>query len=235
MKIYQAAALALLLSATAASAACERQKIGREATAFGMMRGQPKTDGTPLWKLANGITVLWCGRTATDSRGIVWNWVSTEWQEEPWPHEGWVSSRIVEGDVPTITQPNKNWEPSSRESTLSDAPAIDLKSRDPWTALVNEIMDLSSRQHNGSPLHIRFCEPEFKTCSDVVSYVRDDGQETAAEVHTDATGAVIDRLVCGLNKTADVRTCVNFDTKKKVTAMKDLHGKWNNIFEEGGF
>jgi hypothetical protein len=117
MKIYQVAALALLLSASTASA-CERQKIGGDAVEFGMMRGQPNLDGAPLWKLANGITVLWCGRTSTDSRGIVWNWVSAQWQEEPWPHEGWVSSRIVERDVPTITRdvptttPNENWEPS---------------------------------------------------------------------------------------------------------------------------
>ena len=231
-KLCSAAALGLIIATSAASAEkggqCELQRV---TATFGMMRAKPSLSAEPLWKLGEGAVVSWCGRTSTDSRGIVWNWVGTMWQEERWAHKGWISSRIVERDVPTITLPNENWEPSKKPEFHTTTPA----NRDQWTDLVNEVIDLSSRQHNGTPLHTRFCEPEFKTCSDVVSYMRLDGLETAAEVHTDAAGAVIDRLVCELNKTQDVRTCVNFDTKEKVTAMKDVHGKWNNIAgqEEG--
>lgn len=100
MKIYNAAMLALLLSTSAASAACEVQKV---TATFGMMRTRPNLGAEPLWKLGNNVSVVWCGRTSTDSRGIVWNWVATEWNEERWAHKGWISSRIVERDVPTIT------------------------------------------------------------------------------------------------------------------------------------
>lgn len=99
MKIYQAAALALLLSNSAASA-CQLQRVN---ATFGMMRAKPNLGADPLWKLGNNVAVIWCGRTSTDSKGIVWNWVATMWQEERWAHKGWISSRIVERDVPTIT------------------------------------------------------------------------------------------------------------------------------------
>ena len=98
MKIYNTAALALLLSTSAASA-CEVQKVN---TDFGYMRAKPTLHSEPLWKLGNDVSVIWCGRTSTDSRGIVWNWVATQWDEEQWAHKGWISSRIVDRDVPTI-------------------------------------------------------------------------------------------------------------------------------------
>jgi hypothetical protein len=107
MRIYNAAALALLLSASAVSA-CEIQKVN---TNFGYMRAKPSLGSSPLWKLGNDVAVVWCGRTSVDSRGIVWNWVATEWNEERWPHKGWISSRIVEREVPTIT---RNETPATR-------------------------------------------------------------------------------------------------------------------------
>jgi hypothetical protein len=93
------AALSLVLSTSAASA-CEIEKVTAN---FGYMRSKPDLGSPALWKLGNDISVVWCGRTSTDRRGIVWNWVATEWSQERWPHKGWISSRIVERDVPTIT------------------------------------------------------------------------------------------------------------------------------------
>jgi|GEM_PF-4318979 hypothetical protein len=99
MAFVCASAILLLLPA-AAHAGCVLEMI--DNANYGYMRAQPNLNAKPLWRLGQNVEVLWCGRTATDSRGIVWHWVATKWQEEPWIHKGWVSSRILTAEVPTI-------------------------------------------------------------------------------------------------------------------------------------
>jgi hypothetical protein len=78
----------------------------------GWIHARPGLAEQDLWKLTAGSTVSWCGNFQTDHHGYptVWHWVSFKSKEEPWPHEGWMSHRILE-----IVQP---------QSTLSNAPAI---------------------------------------------------------------------------------------------------------------
>jgi hypothetical protein len=76
----------------------------------GWVRGQPELSGTPLWQLTNGSVVTFCGRTGSDNRHppIVWHWVSFTSVQEPWHHEGWVSSRILQ---PANGQPQSTQSP----------------------------------------------------------------------------------------------------------------------------
>jgi hypothetical protein len=73
---------------------CERWAVGDE-TNFAWIRGQPNLQGTPLWKLTSGTVMVWCGNASTDRRGIDWYWIEFKSTQEPWPHGGWISSRII--------------------------------------------------------------------------------------------------------------------------------------------
>jgi len=58
---------------------CEGRAVGDEVN-FAWIRGQPNLQGTPLWKLTSGTVMYWIEFKST---------------QEPWPHGGWISSRII--------------------------------------------------------------------------------------------------------------------------------------------
>jgi hypothetical protein len=74
------------------------QEVVLSVDGWGWARGQADMSGTPLWKLTNGSFVKFCGRSRSDNRRppIVWHWISFTTVGEPWNHEGWVSSRILQ-------------------------------------------------------------------------------------------------------------------------------------------
>ena len=73
---------------------CERWVVGDEVN-LAWIRGQPNLQGTPLWKLTSGTVMVWCGNASTDRSGIDWYWIEFKSTQEPWPHGGWISSRII--------------------------------------------------------------------------------------------------------------------------------------------
>jgi TPR repeat protein len=81
-----------------AHAECVQERIIPRHVDFGWIRGQPDLNGKPLWKLGPGSIVTYCGYSARDNRNppIEWHWVSFESVQEPWNHEGWISSHILE-------------------------------------------------------------------------------------------------------------------------------------------
>src|ERR1700730_7394316 len=81
-----------------AHAECVQERIIPRHVDFGWIRGQPDLNGKPLWKLGPDSIVTYCGYSARDNRNppIEWHWVSFESVQEPWNHEGWISSHILE-------------------------------------------------------------------------------------------------------------------------------------------
>ncbi|WP_156964597.1 hypothetical protein [Methylocapsa aurea] len=107
----------IVLGATMAGAlalpayACTQEMVGTDS-GFGYIRGTPDRSGEQLWKLSTGSVVDWCGRNSTDDEGITWHWVTFKSQEEPWAHNGWISSRILQQTGRSVgryrgTQPNR--------------------------------------------------------------------------------------------------------------------------------
>jgi hypothetical protein len=80
------------------STGCVQERIIPQQSGFGWIRGQPDLSGTPLWKLSQGSIVTYCGHSSYDKRKppIEWYWISFESVQEPWKHEGWISSRILQ-------------------------------------------------------------------------------------------------------------------------------------------
>src|ERR1700730_2750672 len=94
-----------------AHAECVQERIIPRHVDFGWIRGQPDLNGKPLWKLGPGSIVTYCGYSAQDNRNprIEWHWVSVESVQEPWNHEGWSSSHILER---VVTEREMTNEPS---------------------------------------------------------------------------------------------------------------------------
>lgn len=89
-------ALAITVCAAAASAEeCITERVVNVPD--GWVRARPGMNEKALWKLAEGSTVKYCGESTSDKRSppIIWHWVSFKSKEEPWEHEGWMSSRIL--------------------------------------------------------------------------------------------------------------------------------------------
>ena len=94
---FRAAALAILIFTPAhaeKSAGCTTERIVSH-DGWGQVRGEPGVRGRPLWRLISGFEVKYCGNALPDERGVPWHWIEFRSAQEPWPHEGWVSSRIL--------------------------------------------------------------------------------------------------------------------------------------------
>lgn len=117
------ATLLIGASATMASASCVKEQVANDHNAW--VRSAPRLSGNPLWKLTPGSEVIYCGRHADDNRRdrITWHWVSFKSDQEPWNHEGWMSSRILESANVAVPQSNT---PSAPQSTLFDRRATTL-------------------------------------------------------------------------------------------------------------
>lgn len=104
-KKFAYAAIFVAVTATMADAKCIREQVANDHNAW--VRGAPSLFGNPLWKVAAGTAVIFCGRKTSDNRKdlIVWHWISFKSNQEPWDHDGWMSSRILE---PANVDPQSN-------------------------------------------------------------------------------------------------------------------------------
>jgi len=53
--------------------------------------------------------MVWCGNASTDRSGIDWYWIEFKSTQEPWPHGGWISSRIITPEA--VAQSNTTAQP----------------------------------------------------------------------------------------------------------------------------
>ena len=113
MSVITQLTLAALLASTITASACQIEVV--DNAAFGWVRSRPSLYANQLWKLQNGVKVVYCGRSAIDDRNIEWRWIAFAYDQEQWPHKGWVSARILSPDVPVITRRAPPQEPSFEE------------------------------------------------------------------------------------------------------------------------
>ena len=62
---------------------------------WAQVRGQPGLSGKPLWRIANGTSVTWCGDELPDNHGHPWKWITFQSEQEQWDHEGWVAAGLL--------------------------------------------------------------------------------------------------------------------------------------------
>ena len=101
------------------------------------------------------------------------------------------------------------------------------KNQAEWSKLVRQFNAKSIKQ-TGKSTFVHFCEPKFKVCTEMVTY-KIKGRTMYVAAVKDEHEVVFERQVCNVNKTEDVRHCVNFDTKTKHTDMKDESGQWHLV------
>jgi len=83
-----------------AASACQVQVV--DNAQFAWVRARPNLYAGQLWKLGAGVEVRYCGRSYIDDRNIEWRWIEFGYDQEQWPHKGWVSARILSPKVPVI-------------------------------------------------------------------------------------------------------------------------------------
>ncbi len=98
-----------------------------------------------------------------------------------------------------------------------------------WAGMVRDLSELSARQNQGKPKLERFCEPELKTCTTVLSARRPDGGDLAFLEIEDAAGQLLARQTCTVNATHDVRNCLNMEDGVAQQFMKGGDGNWKVI------
>ncbi len=98
-----------------------------------------------------------------------------------------------------------------------------------WTGMVSDLAELSAQQNQGKPKLERFCEPELKTCTVVLSARRPDGGELAFLEIEDSAGELLARQTCTVNATHDVRNCLNMEDDGTQQFMKGMDGNWKMI------
>ena len=100
MSVITQLTLVALLASTICASACQVEVV--DNSAFAWVRARPGLHANQLWKLEAGVKVVYCGRSAIDNRNIEWRWIAFAYDQEQWPHKGWVSARILSPDVPVI-------------------------------------------------------------------------------------------------------------------------------------
>ncbi len=95
--------------------------------------------------------------------------------------------------------------------------------------MVRDLAELSAQQNEGKPKLERFCEPELKTCTVVLSARKRDGGELAFLEIEDAAGELLARQTCTVNATHDVRNCLNMEDGVAQQFMKGTDGDWKMI------
>ena len=68
--------------------ACTREQTIQTHDGFSQVRDAPGLYGDPLWRLANGSTVIWCGAVRTDSEGRAWHYIRFITDADPQQHDG---------------------------------------------------------------------------------------------------------------------------------------------------
>lgn len=79
---------------------------------------------------------------------------------------------------------------------------------------------------------MRGCQPEYKICFNVVSYLDKDGVETGVKVMKDMNDKIVMKEVCTFNATKDIRRCFNWDTLAVHRDMQDIDGNWKKIADD---
>jgi hypothetical protein len=98
-----AIAAALLAASPALASPCVREQVSN--VDFGQVRGRPGLSEARLWQMPANSVVVWCRVGEVDERGIDWHWIYFRSDAEPWEHQGWVSSRILEDLPPVVAMP----------------------------------------------------------------------------------------------------------------------------------
>lgn len=98
-----------------------------------------------------------------------------------------------------------------------------------WKNLVAGAVKISSEQNRGSPNVLRSCQPEMKICNMGIYFKGKDGKEVLIRKTEDLKGQMVSRDVCTFNEFKDVRTCVNWDSGKVQTDMKNAQGQWIQV------
>jgi hypothetical protein len=98
-----------------------------------------------------------------------------------------------------------------------------------WESLLDRAIELSKKQHDGTPDFERVCQPELKECINGLSFTAPDGTAMIMKVTENMDGKAIRREVCSFNKFGDVRTCVDWDTGKQHRDVKDKDGNWYDV------
>lgn len=101
-----------------------------------------------------------------------------------------------------------------------------------WSDLVDLAIARSASQNGGKARTIRTCEPKFKICWNAVIFKLSNGEEGVLKITRDIDEKVIKKEFCSLNKTSDIRKCINWDTGATVRSMKDINGDWYKVSDE---
>jgi hypothetical protein len=112
------------------------------------------------------------------------------------------------------------------------AKATTAKSAPTWDQFIEAVVSLSAKQNGGTPKFVRGCQPEYKLCFNVVSYIDKEGVETGAKVIKDMNDKIVVREVCTFNATKDIRRCFDWDTQAVHRDMKDTSDNWKKIADD---
>jgi hypothetical protein len=96
-----------------------------------------------------------------------------------------------------------------------------------WRSVIRHALTKSYKSY-GKSTYDRFCEPEYKVCTDFIYYPVGNEKVFIREV-TNANNIVVLRDVCTLNEPGDIRRCKNFDTGALRQDMKDKNNRWSTV------
>ncbi len=101
-----------------------------------------------------------------------------------------------------------------------------------WDAAQAQALHLSRAQHKGQPETLRFCEPQLKVCNTGVVWRAGNGTKLFLRQAEDMSGKPLEREVCEINAFADVRVCIDWDTKRISRDVKDRKGHWYKVADQ---
>jgi hypothetical protein len=115
-------------------------------------------------------------------------------------------------------------------TAVSRAPNADAKPS--WDVVQAKALELSRAQHSGQPETPRFCEPQLKVCNTGVVRKAGNGTKLFLRQAEDMSGKPLEREVCEINASGDVRVCIDWDTNKTSRDMKDRKGHWYKVADQ---
>lgn len=96
-----------------------------------------------------------------------------------------------------------------------------------WAKMVEQQAALALVQKPNEKPVVRFCEASEKSCTRVIVAKRGGKMTMLAEVEN-FDEQLIARMICKLNDSADIRTCVDFDRGTLTKAVYDS-GRWHPV------
>jgi hypothetical protein len=101
-----------------------------------------------------------------------------------------------------------------------------------WNEFIDKVAKLSADQNDGNAALSRLCQPELKNCILGLTYLLKDGRQGLAVVIQDLNGKTMRREVCEINRSSDVRNCVDWDSGAKHRDTQNTKGNWVQIAGE---